>query len=164
MSENKREMLNLLYRPLDDKMRELIVTLTKMHGGYKITSGFFNGHYHKNDAGLYQEDKYPIPVISIMGLCDIEIDFDGISVTTKLSKDQIVPFDWSSFGTVSFEVYGVENYLNDYGNNLNIHALKDNVLSSPEKEFFISFSFPISTSGKEVLSFFKFLQRNHFYY
>ena len=164
MSENKRELLNLLYQPLDDKMRELMITLSKIHGGYKITRGFFNGHSHKNDVGLYQEDQYPIPVISVIGLCDMEIDFDGITVTTKLSKDQMTDFDWNTLEDAHFEVYGVEDYLSDYGNHLNIHAIKDFVLSSPEREFFVSFSLPSDTGGEEIMSLLRMLQKNHFYY
>jgi len=165
MLDNTRVILNQIYRPLDEKVHELISKLAKLHGGFKVTSGFYNGHYHKNNAGLYQADAYPIPVISVMGLCDIEIDFDGITVTTKLSKDQITAFDWNTFGAdAHFEVYGAEDYLRDYGNERSIDEINGNVLSSVEKEFFVSFSLPMSTNGEEIMRFLRTLQKNHFYY
>lgn len=164
MSDSTRDILNQLYAPLDDKVCELVMALTKSHDGYQVNSRFFNGHYHKNDAGQYQKDRYPIPVISIMGLCDIEIDFDGISTTTKLSRDWIVSFDWSAFKTVHFEVYGVENFLNDYGNDRDSSAIKGRALLSDENEFFVSFFLHNDTDGEELLKFLKFLRRNHFYY
>ena len=164
MLDNTRVILNQIYRPLDEKVHELIAKLTKLHGGFKVTSGFYNGHYHKNAAGLYQADIYPIPVISVMGLCDIEIDFDCITVTTKLSKEQIAEFDWNTLGDVRFEVYGVEDYLSDYGNEQVAGQIKNNILSSDEKEFFISFSLPSGTNGEEIMRFLRTLQKNHFYY
>lgn len=160
MAENTRESLNQLYRPLDEKLHELIAKLTKLHGGFKVTSGFYNGHYHKNAAGLYQADAYPIPVISVMGLCDIEIDFDGITVTTKLSKDQIKAFDWNTLGDARF----AEDYLIDYGNEQVAGQIKNNLLSSDEKEFFVSFSLPSGTDGEEIMRFLRTLQKNNYYY
>jgi hypothetical protein len=156
--------LNQLYYPLDGKARKLVKALVKLPGFPKVTTGFFNGHYHKNDSGQYQEDKYPIPVVSIKDLCDIEIDFDEISVTTKLKKDQVVSFDWGTIGAVQFEVYGVEDYLNDMGNDQDIAIIKENVLVSKEEEFFVSFFFHLSADAVEVSEFLDFLRKNHFYY
>lgn len=164
MLDNTRIALNQIYRPLDEKVHELAAKLTKLHGGFKVTTGFYNSHYHKNDAGFYQADTYPIPVISVMGLCDIEIDFDGITVTTKLSKEQITGFDWSTLGGVRFEVYGVEDYLRDFGNERIADEINDNVLSSVEKEFFVSFPLPMSTNGEEIMRFLRMLQKKNFYY
>ena len=89
---------------MDERAHEYIAEMTKLHGGFKIQSGFYNGHYHRNTEGNYQPDSYPIPVISVKGLCDIEIDFDGNSITSKLSKEQIISFDWNLLGEVRFEV------------------------------------------------------------
>lgn len=159
-----RDELNSLYRPLDQKAREFIASFVKLHGGFRVTSGFFNGHSHKNEAGNYQEDAYPIPVISVMGLCDIEIDFDAITFTAKLKKGQITDFDWRKLGGVPFEVYGVEDYLCDYGNSQDAAQIKGVVSSSKETEFFVTFSFPTDTNGEQALRFLRTLQKYGFYY
>ena len=164
MDESTREVLNQFYHPIVDKAHELIAAMTRLHGGFKTTSGFFNGHYHKNSAGSYYADAYPIPVISVMGLCDIEIDFDGISLTTKLSKKQIQLFDWRVFGEIPFEVYVVENHLTDYGNHQSADKISELTLSSAEKEFFVTLSLPITACGDKVMKLLERLQRNHFYY
>ena len=162
--ESTREQLNRLYRQLDEKAREYISKMTRLHGDFKIESGFYNGHYHKNAEGNYQSDSYPIPVISVKGLCDIEIDFDAISITSKLSKEQIMGFDWNILGKVKFEVYGVDDYLRDYGDNYSSGEIGKAVLDSAEKEFFISFYAPLSESGEEVMKFLRRLQNSGFYY
>lgn len=43
MAENTRESLNQLYRPLDEKLHELIAKLTKLHGGFTVNS-MHSGH------------------------------------------------------------------------------------------------------------------------
>jgi hypothetical protein len=97
-------------------------------------------------------------------LCDIELDIDIICVTSKLTKNQIIAFDWSAFENVDFEVYGVDNFLTDYGNHLGTDAIKDRVRISSESEFFVSFSMPISTSDEQAVSFVRILRKNNFYY
>ena len=164
MTENTRDLLNKLYLPLDKKANEFIAAMSKLHGGFKLKSGFFNGHYHKNEIGNYQEDVYPIPVISVIGICDVEIDFDDLTVTTKLNRDQAMAFDWSPFKALRFEVYGVDDYLCDYGNDNNIETLTDRLADSSEKEFFVTFSLPVDTNGEDMLRFVRKLQRSGFYY
>ena len=144
MFANNREELNQLYSPLDDQMRTLFSLLTGWHGR-QVTHGWFNGHYHRDAAGTYQKDVYPIPVISIMGLCDIEIDMDGITITSKLSKEQLQAMDWSNLKGAPFEVYGAEDYLTDYGTEQDAQELLSRVVHSSEKEFFVSFCFPSSS-------------------
>ncbi len=145
-------------------MREMITKLNDAFVGFNVSGGFFNGHFHKDACGEYRRDVYPIPVIGVAGLCDIELDIDIIRVTSKLTKNQIISFDWSAFEDVSFDVYGVENYLTDYGNNQSVDAIKDVVPSSLESEFFISFFMSIGTSDEQVVSFLRLLYKYDFYY
>lgn len=162
--ENTRDTLNRLYRPLAQKQRELTAALTRLQAQYQIVHGFFNGHFHKDAAGQYQSDAYPIPVISVMDLCDIEIDIDTVTFTSKLSKDQIVAFDWHVLDGMHFEVYGVEDYLHDYGTDQNARQISRSVLESDETEFFVSFSFPVCINSEQALALIRTLQNNCFYY
>lgn len=164
MSNHTRELLNHLYQPLEKRAHEFTAMLAGLHGGFKISSGFFNRHYHKNAAGVYQADAYPIPVISVMGLCDIEIDIDSITLSTKFSKEQIAAFDWNSLGDIRFEVYGVEEYLCDYGNEKDTDGIKNRALSSAEKEFFVSFFLSTAVTGEDLKRAVEMLQKKHFYY
>lgn len=77
-----REFLNEAYSRLEAKHNEIIRALS--HRIFELDSGWHNGHYQKNSAGKWVRDAYPISVITVKGLCDIEIQFDRISVSTKL--------------------------------------------------------------------------------
>lgn len=161
---NERVLLNELYRPIIEKYNEIISCFIRIHGRFDCSSGFYNGHYHKNEDGIYQEDKYPIPVISVTNLCDIEIDFDNICITGKLTKAQLYSFDLNKLKDNAFEIYGVNNYLNDYGNNIEMEHIKERISMSEETEFFVSFYFSFESTSNDILKFLKFLQKNKFYY
>lgn len=164
MEEPIRDQLNRFYRPIDLKAKEFTAKLVRPHSGFCAAAGFFNGHYHKNEAGKYREDAYPIPVIDVKGLCDIEIDFDSIRITTKLKKEQLLALDWSKLGGTQFEVYGVEDYLCDYGNNQELLQMNLRIVSSRETEFFVSFLLPPDYSADEAIVFLKQLHNMGFYY
>lgn len=159
-----RDELNRLYEPLCRKAREISAALTRLHGGFRSTWGFYNGHSHKGADGRYYEDAYPIPVLSVAGLCDIEIDVDGIGLTAKLTKEQAMNFDGASTLHRHFEAYGVEDYLADYGDERDLAGMKARMENSGEKEFFFTFAFPNSTSGEELRKFLHTLQAQGFYY
>ena len=79
-----RQALNEIYYPLELKQAALVRALS--HGGFGVESGWYNGHYHKDEAGNWCRESYPIPVIGVTGLCDIELPFDKITVSTKLKR------------------------------------------------------------------------------
>lgn len=104
-------------------------------------------------------DLFPIPVIEAKGLCDIEIDIEGTSISTKLSKEKALKLDYEKLGelpgVVRFEVYGVEDYLQDYyvsgEEDSDYGEASKKMAESAEAEFFFSFYFE-ENIGCEVVS------------
>lgn len=164
MEESTRDLLNRLYLPIAKKAQTLRAALDDAALNRSLHGGFYNGHYHRDADGQYRADAYPIYVLEVRGLCDLEIDFDGVTVTTKLSREQAERFDWRLLGNVPFAVYGVERYLTDCGDSRDPDAIRNGILSSAETEFFVSFSFPSDLSGEEAARFVGVLQQNSFYY
>ena len=81
---NKSE-LNAFYRELEHRANLVLgqwVTLRSRPAELR----YYSGHYTKNSVGIYEADAFPIPVLSIKGLCDVEFHIDQIQVTTKLKK------------------------------------------------------------------------------
>ena len=56
----------------------------------------------------------PIPVVSARALCDVEIHFDGITVTAKRTREEALTDSLEAFAKESFEVYGVEDDRTDF--------------------------------------------------
>lgn len=155
--------INAAYYRLEMKQTEIVHAL--FHRIFELESGWYNGHYHKNDDGEWCRESYPIPVIGVKGFCDIEIQFDKITVSTKLKRDAVLAYSFEKMACYEFEVYGVEDYLADYYHEgQTIQELKDNVSHCDETEIGFSFVFPFESAGKELFEFVKLLRRERFYY
>lgn len=159
----KRE-LNAVYRELEVKTAVLFQSIDEKLG-LNCTVGFYNGHYSKNGSGEYERECFPIPVISVEGLCDVEIGLDGISVSAKLLRDTALSFDYAVLNGCKFEVYGVEDYLSDYySDGDTLDDLINNVLSSQETEIGFQFSFGKDADPKRITDLIELLRSNGFYY
>ncbi len=105
------------------------------------------------------------PGIGVKGFCDIEIQFDRISVSSKLKRDVALTYSFAKFSEYEFEVYGVEDYLADfYHKGQAIQEMKENICACNESEIGFSFVFPFDMEGKQIFEFVKLLRREGFYY
>lgn len=163
VSENFLVEMNQAYQQLEIKLAEILEALKRAE--YKVDSGWYNGHYNRDSNGEWQRDSYPIPVVGVKGVCDIEISFERISVSTKLKRDAALAYSHENILKYTFEVYGVNDYLGDYYHNgMTIQELKDNIESSNEEEIAYQFTFSLATQGEQFGEFIHFLVKNGFYY
>ena len=155
--------INKAYYVLDKKRAEIIHALS--HRMWELESGWYNGHFHKKPNGDWERESYPIPVVTVRGLCDVEIGFEKITVTAKLKRRQALTYSFNKFTDCSFEAYGVENYLNDfYTDGQTLSELKDNIEKSQETDIGFSFYFPFDTDEKTFFEFVKLIRREGFFY
>ena len=132
---------------------------------FPLESGWYNGHYHRDGDGGWVRESYPIPVLGVKGLCDIEVHFDRISLSTKLRRCAALDFSFAPVAGYDFEVYGVEDYLADfYHPGQTIQALKENLCACKEEEIGFSFTFPFDVNEAQVLELVQLLRREGFYY
>lgn len=157
-----QDLLNEAYAPLEAKQNEILRALRP--DGFRIRSGWYNGHYHRDESGEWVRSSYPIPEVDVMGLCDIEIHFDRICVTTKLKRDAALAYSFEEMMEYEFEAYGIEDYLSDYYHpGQTVQALKDNILTSTEAEIGFSFTFP-SAPCERICVLVERLKKEGFYY
>lgn len=89
------QQLQKIYAKLDDQQAIIYQALRRRV--WTLESGWFNGRFHKTIGDRYIREAYPIPVISIIGLCDIEVHFDKVSVLAKLERDTALAKCFDSF-------------------------------------------------------------------
>lgn len=155
--------INTAYHRLELKQAELVRALS--HRIFELESGWYNGHYQKDETGNWFRESYPIPVLGVKGLCDIEIPFDKISVSTKLKRNAALAYPFEEFVGYEFEAYGVDDYLADlYHSGQTMQDLQENIRACDEREIGFSFVFPFDVDGKQVFEFVKLLRREGFYY
>ena len=105
MSEELLKEINASYYHLETKQAE--ITHALFHRIFELESDWYNGHYHKDEDGNWIRESYPIPVVGVKGFCDIEIQFDKISISTKLKRDVALSYSYEKFAGYEFEAYGV---------------------------------------------------------
>lgn len=160
---NTRVMLEQIYKPMVESAQTIKDLLDK-NTNLKTSLGFYNNHYHKNEQGEYIADIFPIPVITVNNLCDIEIDVEKVSITTKIKTEDAAVFDYSVFKNIEFEIYGVEDYLCDYyTNGEDIACIADRLRKSTEKELFFTL-YLNNTDANDTYNAVSLISNNKFYY
>ena len=161
MKELLAEMDRAYYR-LETKQAEVVYAL--FHRIFHIESNWCSGHYYQKDDGQWHTTAYPIPVISVKGLCDIQIHFDRIVVCTKMKQAAALAYSFEKIRGYVFSVYSADDPFSEYYHEgQSIQELKNNLLASAEKEIEFSFLFPFDTRGKDLFAFVKLLRREGFY-
>lgn len=162
MNQMDRSLLNAYYAPLEQRRKRMQSALS---AEFPITAGWFNGHFRRDAANQYEMDFFPIPVVSVTGVCDVELHFDTISVTTKLRREKALSCDLTLFEDVLFEAYGVEDYLYDFRTEgTPVEEMRANIRRSSEQEVFFSFAFETDVQMDVIVSFVKQLIGCGFYY
>ena len=160
-----RDELNEIYRELENRMQQIVAPFMSLHKGLVFSCGYYSGHYHKNVEGKYVIDFFPIPVVTVKGVCDIEIDLDKVSVSTKLRREVALNYSYEKLSAYEFEAYGVDGYLDDFYVKGNSYSeLVENIASSKETEIGFSFLFPEDVAAEEIYKCVKFLRKEGFFY
>lgn len=154
--------LERCYARLEAKSAQISQAL---RGIFPLESGWYNGHYHRDEAGTWVRESYPIPVLGVRDLCDIEVHFDRISLSTKLRRAAALDFSFAPVSGYPFEAYGVEDYLADfYHPGQTIQDLKTNLRTCQEEGIGFSFSLPFDTEEAQLVALVQLLCREGFYY
>lgn len=109
MNKELLNELNTAYYRLEMKQAEIVYAF--FHRIFELEFGWYNGRYHKGDNDNWIRESFPIPVIGIKDLCDIEIQFNEISVSAKLKRNIALAYSFEKLTEYEFEAYGVEDYL-----------------------------------------------------
>ncbi len=143
------ESLNGIYEPLYRQVKALRTRLVKE--GFAVTWEWHAFHStRRNDE--YNLEYFPIPVLTVEGVCEIGLEPDHIFVEGTLAREQALGFDWASVGR-PFEVCGVEDYLDPlYGPGLSLEELPGQIAASGESAFGLRFTLPANCGAEEVLA------------
>ena len=135
------QQLQKIYAKLDDQQAIIYQALRRRV--WTLESGWFNGRFHKTIGDRYIREAYPIPVISIIGLCDIEVHFDKVSVLARLEREVALTKSFGDF--VQFDFVA-------------------RIADSEDSEIEFEFRFPSDITGRQVFEFADFLRIDGFYH
>ncbi len=161
ISQKLQEEINAAYGQLERKQTDIVRVLQQE--GFPTVSGWYNGHYHKTGDGDWRREAFPIPVVTVKGVCDIEISFDGVSVSAKRKREAALEASYTDLLGYAFEAFGVSDYLCDfYQKGMPIAKLKSNIAQSSEREIGFAFPFSVDVEEAQILELVKLLRRDGF--
>lgn len=73
-----------IYHPLELKAFQLCQGL--QHRIFDPRRSYYSGHSHISSDGFRRIDWFPLPVVTLDGLCDVVVDLDRVVVDTKLRR------------------------------------------------------------------------------
>ena len=177
LSNDFRARLNELYQALTEKAQGLMKALMPLVDANLLMSmSYVIKHYIRNmykhreaapdNAASYSEDNYPIPVIRLSDLCEIEIYTDVISVFTRLKCTDAESFDISRLEGCTFEAYGYDGgQLIDFSDgNTVLQEIKNNILNSNTEITDFYFDFPFDVDESEIYKLIDLLCKSGFFF
>lgn len=143
------EVLNGVYEPLYQKVKKLRTRLLKE--GYPVTWDWYAFHSSRR-GGEPKLEYFPIPVLTVEGVCNIGLALDRVFAEGTLTRQQASSFDWTSVSR-PFELYGVEDCLEQlYGPGMSLEDLPQRIASSGESAFGLQFVLPSDCGTEELLA------------
>lgn len=172
-----RSRLNELYTALTEKAQSLMKELSPLvNPDLLMSMSYVIKHYIRNmykrreptpdNAADYSEDNYPIPVIRLSDLCEVEIYTDVISVFTRLKSSNMRDFDFSRLSGYDLEVYGYDaGQLIDFSDGCAApEELKKSILNSNSEVADFYFDFPFDADGREISALVTLLRSAGFFF
>lgn len=126
--------LNTIYRELNQDKTKILNYIKTLNLSVKV--GYYPFNSFKDGERFFVE-QYPIPVITIENKIDVGVDVHQVFFEIKLERETAINFNYHIFSAYQFEVYGIEEYLNDFFDG-NIDEIYRNIINSSEKEIGVS--------------------------
>ena len=122
----------------------------------KYKTGYYPNHSIKKDMDFIVE-AYPIPVITVNEIIDIGVDLEHVFFEFRFDKEKAVKMDFSIFSKYKFEVYGINNYLEDYYLNEDLNSICNLIKESKEDEVGVSLYISKENMDEKVIEMIDFV-------
>lgn len=146
-----KEILNDFYDDYNDKAISLTKLLSKTYKtSYKYTTE-------------YNKESYPLPVVSVSGLCEIVLNEYEIDINTKISKSNLLKINFDGFKNYDFDIYPTSDYFNDlYEKGMSNKEVIEKIKKSNYKNFGLTFIVPLDMSNTSIRKLINLLEINNF--
>ena len=155
------KQLNEWYYWLEIKQAEIVHALH--HRVFELESGYYNG-YRRRDGDAVVTDYFPIPVITVKGVCDVEIHPDHIEISAYRNLHDTVGYSFDKFSGCTYTVFEAEDADEILFDSKTQNPEREHILRrSADKKILFSFVLGFDTDGIAVYEFVKLLRRERFY-
>ena len=99
-TDDLAQRLSEIYHPLEMKSSQILLGL--QHRIFDPQLAYYSGHHRKSADGVHRIDYFPLPVITVDGFCDVVIDLDCVTVSSKLRREVAFALAYEQLGVYEF--------------------------------------------------------------
>lgn len=156
--------LNALYKKLYMQAESFMFGLNDRF--YKSEIKLLMGSLMHYENEEYDEIFYPIPVVQVGRLCDVEFWLDKIIITARITLRDLKMFDLSKLQNYEYEFYGCREYpyLFYKKADTNFKEKLDELYKLYEKEIGIQIYFSQEESKDIIIKCVDFLRKQEVFY
>ena len=119
--------LTQIYNQLNNKAQRLSCSLNWRIYKFELELHMSSLMYYENEDE--SDISYPIPVVQIDKLCDVEYWLDKIIITSRINIKDALVFDFNKLNIYDWELYGCRQYPYLFYNKNDNHIILDDKLN-----------------------------------
>lgn len=165
-----KELVNRLspiYKELFFKLQSFALSLNHNIYEYDYELMFSSLMYYEDEQLDEDAVFYPVVVLKIKYLCDVEFWFDKIIFTARMDIHDMLEYDINKLSNLNYDIYGCKEYpYMFYNKNLDIN-FKDKLnelIKLDEKEVGIQVYLPIESNNEELGQILNFIRKQKIFY
>lgn len=154
--------INTLYRDAELRLESTLRALRQL--GCPLSHGWYNGHYRKGAGGAWQRESFPIPVIHVEGLCEVELPFESIAVTARLTRASALTYRFDRLADYDYELLSAEDMQTEYYHRgMSDSERQTRLEASHEPQLLITVHLPPDVSDGELVRLIGILLQDGFF-
>lgn len=153
--------LSDIYHPLELKAFHLYQGL--QHRIFDPRLSYYSGHSRISADGSRRIDWYPLPVVTLDGLCDVVVDLDRVVVDAKLHREAASTLPFEQFEKYEFYICGAyDDIIYHHRADADTAPAREAAIASGEKLLSFSFHLDFEIDGDSMYEFAKLIRRRGF--
>lgn len=160
--ENK---LTVIYKELFNKIEELEYSLNHKIYDFEIDLMFSSLMQYEDEA--VNDVFYPVLVLKIKNLCDVELWFDKMIITARMNINDLINYDIKKLNIFNYDLYGCREYPYMFYNknmNINLYDKLKELKEMDEKEIGIQIYLNKDIEKEEFNKCINFLKKQEIFY
>lgn len=157
--------LSKIYKELELKSIWATAALFRIHKIFEVESKWLSGCSYRDDDEKRHLYDFPLPVVTVKGVCEMEISFDKIHICAKRTREDVLNYSFTKFSEYEFYAFGADDMDREfYRKGGTIEQMKKEVRACKEREVMFAFVIPYDIPSQELYEFAKLLRREGFYW
>lgn len=153
-----KQELSEFYRQLDERSNAILDSFLDLNGDFDYWVGWYNEHYSRNEKNEYEFNYFPIPIITLDKIAEIEINPEETTIYTYFNARKAREINFDRFIIFNVEAYVVDdNELEEEYTDFGKAAKPSKKKPNNNKDICFAFIFKKDVEARKIGSFIQLL-------